>query len=117
MAASAHVQVELLYSILSDCDSFQMQWGNTTDVPLKGWVEMIVQVEEIPKIKVPFLVTSNKLRQPIVEFKAIKVLTQLVSNTEALRKLFQTSFQPSSARQLENMVNLIQKTDKMNEQL
>ena len=80
-------------------------------------MEMTVQVEEIPKIKVPFLVTNNKLRQPIVEVKAIKVLTQLVSNTEALRKLFQTSFQSSSARQLENMVNLIQKTDKMNEQL
>lgn len=94
-----------------------MQWGNTTDVPLKGWVEMTVQVEEIPKIKVPFLVTNNKLLQPTVEVKAIKVLTQLVSNTEALRKLFQTSFQSSSARQLENMVNLIQRTDKMNEQL
>ena len=91
-----------------------MQWGNTTGIHFEGWVEMVVQVSEaeIPQIKLPFTIKSKKLSQPILALNAIKVLAQLVSNTEAITKLFQTLFQSLSTKELENLVNLIQKTYK-----
>lgn len=88
-------------------------------------MELVVQVgkvEEIPHIRVPFSVTSKKLVVVglvwlLLGFNAIKVLAYLVSNTEALTKLFQVYFQSSYTVKLKNIVNFIQKANKMNEQL
>ena len=66
-----YVKVQRLNSILNDCYSFQIQWVNTTNIPFEKWVKMEVEVGEVKKIeqiKVPFLVTSKKLRQPILRF-------------------------------------------------
>lgn len=71
-----HVQVQSLDSILDDCDSFWVRWGNTTDKSFEGGVEMVVQVgeaEKILQIKAPFLVTCNELSQPIVGLTELKV--------------------------------------------
>ena len=51
------LEVWSLTDILYDCDSFRVQWGNTTDIPFSDWIEMTFSVgqESKDEVKVPFL--------------------------------------------------------------
>ena len=72
-----------LDEILDDCDSFRVHWGNTADTPFIGWVDMIVTIGEennFGSVHVPFLVTTEKLQQPILGFNAIKVIMDAQKN-------------------------------------
>ena len=103
--------VRSLDEILDDCDSFRVQWGNTADIPSTGWVDMIVTIRKENNCgseHVPFLVTTEKLQQPILGFNAIKVIMDAQKNTQALVKMFSMLFKSSNTDKLKQFVHLIQ---------
>ena len=103
--------VRSLDEILDDCDSFRVQWGNTADIPFTGWGDMIVTIGEESNWgseHVPFLVTTEKLQQPILGFNAIKVIMDAQKNTQALVKMFSMLFKSSNTDKLKQFVHLIQ---------
>ena len=103
--------VRSLDEILDDCDSFRVQWGNTADIPITGWGDMIVTIGEESNwgsVHVPFLVTTEKLQQPILGFNAIKVIMDAQKNTQALVKMFSMLFKSSNTDKLKQFVHLIQ---------
>ena len=103
--------VRSLDEILDDCDSFRVQWGNTADIPITGWGDMIVTIGEesnCGSVHVPFLVTTEKLQQPILGFNAIKVIMDAQKNTEALVKMFSMLFRSSNTNNVKQFVYLIQ---------
>ena len=103
--------VRSLDEILDDCDSFRVQSGNTADIPFTGWVDMIVTIRKENNCgseHVPFLVTTEKLQQPILGFNAIKVIMDAQKNTQALVKMFSMLFKSSNTDKLKQFVHLIQ---------
>ena len=103
--------VRSLEEILDDCDSFRVQWGNTADIPFTGWVDMIVTIGEennCGSVHVPFLVTTEKLQQPILGFNAIKVIMDAQKNTDALVRMFSILFKSSNTDNVKKFVHLIQ---------
>ena len=87
--------VRSLQEILDDWDSFRVQLGNTVDIPFTDWVNMIITIAEennYGSVNVPFLVTTEKLEQPILGFNAIKVIMDSQKNTEAPAKMFSMLF-------------------------
>ena len=103
--------VRSLDEILDDCDSFRVQWGNTADIPSTGWVDMIVTIRKENNCgseHVPFLVTTEKLQQPILGFNAIKVIMDAQKNTQALVKMFSMLFKSSNTDKVKQCVHLIQ---------
>ena len=106
--------VRSLDEILDDCDSFRVQWGNTADIPITGWGDMIVTIGEESNwgsVHVPFLVTTEKLQQPILGFNAIEVIMDAQKNTEALVKRFSMLFKSSNTDNVKQFVHLIQPSD------
>ena len=70
------VKIQHISSILDDCDTIRVQWQ---DIPFEGWVDMKVKIRQNDRsteINVPFLVTTQKINNTILEFNAIKHLLQ-----------------------------------------
>ena len=87
--------VRSLQEILDDWDSFRVQLGNTVDIPFTDRVNMIITIAEennYGSVNVPFLVTTEKLEQPVLGFNAIKVIMDSQKNTEASAKMFSMLF-------------------------
>ena len=87
--------VRSLQEILDDWDSFRVQLGNTVDIPFTDRVNMIITIAEennYGSVNVPFLVTTEKLEQPVLGFNAIKVIMDSQKNTEAPVKMFSMLF-------------------------
>ena len=87
----SNIVVRSLQEILDDWNSFRVQWGNTVDIPFTGRVNMIVTIAEennCGSVHVPFLVKTEKLEQPILDFNAIKVIMDAQKNTEGPVKMF-----------------------------
>ena len=81
-----------------DSDSCRVQWGNTADIPFRGWVDMISTIGEEKNcwsVHVPFVATTEKLQQPILGFNAIKVIMDAQKCTETLVKMFSMLFKSS----------------------
>ena len=61
--------------LLDDQDSLRIQWGNGNNIPYIGWCNVDIQLDDKgPKIQVPFVVTSEKMKDPILGFNAIKLI-------------------------------------------
>ena len=72
---------------------------------------MIVAIREesnCGSVHVPFLVTTEKLQQPILGFNAIKVIMDAQKNTDELVKVFNTLFKSSNTDNVKKFVHLIQ---------
>ena len=59
-------------------------------------------------VHVLFLVTNEKLQQPILVFNAIKVIMDAQKNTEALVKMFSMLFKSSNTDNVRKLVQLIE---------
>ena len=106
--------VKSMNDILDDCDSFRVQWGNTSDIPFCGWVDINVSVpgsDSKDEIKVPFLITTDVIDHPILGFNAIKILIQNQTNPNQVITLFQAMFQIADPSVMESVINLIQQAD------
>ena len=65
------LNVKPLKEILENGDSFRVQWGNSTQIPLLGWTSLNVQVGDETNsatLDVPYLVTSREIEYPIFGF-------------------------------------------------
>ena len=108
------VQPNPLSDILDQHDSLRVQWGNNADIPFTGFVTLNVcfkSGEHNKTIAVPFLVTTDKLNNPILGFNAIKHLSSSAPDKSILIELFKTSFKGKTMDQLQTFVHLIQSAD------
>ena len=86
--------IHKLDELLEDADSFRVQWGNQSDVPYMGWVELSFKLENTPhkqEIQVPFLVTEEVIESPILGTNAIEVITRDATEDE-LKMMFSGRF-------------------------
>ena len=80
--------------LLVDGDNLRVQWGNSSDIPFRSFVEFSVALGEhqsLKKLNVSFLVTTERLSQTILGFNAIKMLVQLNDNLELLHEMIYQS--------------------------
>ena len=80
--------------------------ANNTDVKMAGVVIMEFSFEGQSEILVPFLVTTDKLSNPIVGYNVIENLVVSGKKPE-IRTLFRNSLQDMSLGRIEVMINLI----------
>ena len=100
-----------LKETLDDCDSFLVHCGNTEDIPFTGWVDIIVTIRgksNCESVHVSFLVTTEKLQQPILGFNLIKVIMDAHKNIDALVKMFSLLFKSSNTDNVKKFVHLTQ---------
>ena len=100
----SNIVVRSLKEILDNCDSFQV-------IPFPGWVDMVIIIgkkNNCGSVHVPFLVTIEKLQQPILGFNANKVIMNAQKNTDALVKIFNMLFKSSNTGNVKKFVHLIQ---------
>ena len=38
------MKIQHISSILDDCDTIRIQWGDDQDIPFEGWVDMKVKI-------------------------------------------------------------------------
>ena len=100
--------VRSLEGILEDSDSFRVSWAKTADIPFTGWVDITVTIGEKKNcsLHAPFLVTTEKLQQPMLGFNAIKVIMDAQRYTEALLKMFDM-FKSTNTDNVKIFVHLI----------
>lgn len=68
-------------------------WGNDADIPFVGYFDLLIQLENIekPDIIIPFLVTSNTIDCPFLNFNAIKKLLENLRHQKLVLRLLQNS--------------------------
>ena len=68
-----------MHDILSDADKLYLRWGNQEILPYEGYIEMEVSLDnDTPanEILVPFLITSERLHDPVFGTNAIEHISQ-----------------------------------------
>ena len=83
-------KIKPVENLLDDGDNLRVQWGNSHDIPFRGFVELPITFgvhQPLQKLNVPFLVTTERLDQTILGFNAIKMLVQLNDNLELLHEM------------------------------
>ena len=102
--------VKPLSDILDDQDSFRVQWGNSTEIPFLGWVNMSVQIGyEIKSITldIPYLVTSGELEYPILGFNAMREMVKVEEDLHILKQVFENAFSITDPQKIDTLVNLL----------
>ena len=83
-------KIKSVEDLLNNGDNLRVQWGNSHDIPFRGFVELPVTLGEdrsLQKLNILFLVTTERLNQIILGFNAIKMLAQLNDNLELLHEM------------------------------
>ena len=83
------VKIRSVSELLDDGDALRVQWGNSYDIPFRGFVDLEVTLEDEPsqKINVPFFVTTKRLNHTILGFNAVKTLIMQNNNSDLLSNL------------------------------
>ena len=71
-----------MHDILSDADKLHLRWGNQEILPYEGYVEMEVSLDNdtpASEILVPFLITPERLHDPVFGTNAIEHISQITS--------------------------------------
>ena len=105
-------KIKLVEDLLDDGDNLRVKWGNSHGIPFRGFVELSVALGghlSLHKLNVPFLVTTERLNQPILSFNAIKMLVQLNDNLKLLHEMIHQSVgNELSQNNVRTFVDLIQ---------
>ena len=83
-------KIKSVEGLLNNGDNLRVQWGNSHDIPFRGFVELPVTLGEdrsLQKLNILFLVTTERLNKIILGFNAIKMLAQLNDNLELLHEM------------------------------
>ena len=108
------VKIQHISSILDDCDTIRVQWGDDQDIPFEGWVDMKVKIgqnDRSAEINVPFLVTTQKIKNTILGFNAIKYLLQNKTDIETMVSILQAAFDNVDKSKMKSLVELIQQSE------
>ena len=68
-----------MHQFLSDADKLQVRWSNQEILPYEGYLELKVSLDnDTPanEILVPFLITLERLHDPILGTNAIEHISQ-----------------------------------------
>ena len=110
------VQTRDIEQLLSSKGSISLQAANGTDIPYCGWVEIGVRLtnKKEAEIRVPFLVTKEDIKQPIIGFNVIELM---VKNTEGevdgdkVLERMMKSFHQSIDRDIQALIGIIRATN------
>ena len=108
------VKIQHISSILDDCDTIRVQWGDDQDIPFEGWVDIKVKIGQngrSTEINVPFLVKAQKINNTILGFSAIKYLLQNKTDMETMINILQTAFDNVDKSKMKSFVELIQQSE------
>ena len=83
---------------LDDGDKLQVQWGNSTNIPFVGWVNLKIELEgeDAASSNVPFLVTTDYMDKSILGFYVIMEMPQYYQHKDALVSIFTKLFRKLS---------------------
>ena len=108
------MKIQHISSILDDCDTIRIQWGDDQDIPFEGWVDMKVKIgqnDRSTEINVHFLVTRQKINNTILGFNAIKHLLLNKTDIETVVSILQTAFDNVDKSKMKSFVELIQRSE------
>ena len=107
------MKIQHISSILDDCDTIRIQWGDDQDIPFEGWVDMKVKIgqnDRSTEINVHFLVTRQKINNTILGFNAIKHLLQNKTDIGTMVSILQTVFDNVDKSKMKYFVELIKQS-------
>lgn len=113
-------QPQNISDLLDNADSLRVQWGDSSDIPFEGWIPLKVALGEgscSREIEVPFLVTSDKLSNPILGFNAIKIISLSHHDGNSLKQMFQSAFETTEMTSINSLVNVITCAEEENDVL
>ena len=102
------MKIRELREILDNTDSFQVRWGNQRKLLYDGWmeVEVFLNNESQNSVTVPFLVTSENLKYPILGTNAIEHLSAPYK-TDELQHILPRCLPNHSSEVLDPLVHFI----------
>ena len=109
-----NVKIQHISSIVDNCDTIRVQWGDDQDISFEGWVGMKVKIgqnDRSTEINVPFLVTTQKINNTTLELNAIKHLLQSKTDIETMVSILQTAFDNVDKSKMKSFVELIQQSE------
>ena len=109
-----NVKIQHISSILDNCDTIRVQWGDGQNISFEGWVDMKVKIgknDRSTEIDVPFLVTTQKINNTTLELNAIKHLLQGKTDIETMVSILQTAFDNVDKSKMKSFVELIQQSE------
>ena len=79
--------------MLDEADRLRVRWGNDADILFVGYVDLLIQLENIekPGITIPFLVTSDIIDCPLLGFNAMKNMLEDPRDQNLVVSLLQDS--------------------------
>ena len=104
------IQLRDIQELLGTDHNIDLQAANGTKIPYLGWVELDLKlIEQGTDVRVPFLVTREKLELPIIGYNVIELIVNGNHNTEeSLAEGMTKSFRNSSPENILALINFIQ---------
>ena len=106
------IEVQDVKYLLDQPDQLHVRWGNSQEIPFRGWVDLEFQVPDIQEtvIRVPFWVTKQKVDYPIIGYNVIKEIIQSCDQTTGnviMQKMLLPCEKTVTAANVDAVVNLI----------
>ena len=104
------IQVRDIHELLGAESNIDLQAANGTKISYRGWVEFDLKLsEQGTVVKVPFLVTNEKLELPIIGYNVIELIVKEDNNSaESLAASMTKGFRNSSPDRIPALINLLQ---------
>ena len=104
------IQLRDIQELLGTDNNIDLQAANGTKIPYLGWVELDLKlIEQGTDVRVPFLVTREKLELLIIGYNVIELIVNGNHSTEeSLAEGMTKSFRNSSPENILALINFIQ---------
>ena len=98
--------------LLDHCGRPRVHWGNHTEIPFHGWIDIKFELSDestntVEELQVPFLVIKEPLDNAILGFNVIKVLVNNTSNENALINSLQSNVKNIKSNNIRALLNSI----------
>ena len=94
------VEIEDVSSLLDEADRLHVRWGNYADILFVGYVDLLIQLENIEKlgITIPFLVINDTIDCPLLGFNTMKNMLEDSRDQNLLVSLLQNSLDKDAVK-------------------
>lgn len=94
------VEIEDVSSLLDEADRLRVRWGNYADILFVGYVDLLIQLENIekPGITIPFLVINDTIDCSLLGFNAMKNMLEDSRDQNLLVSLLQNSLDKDAVK-------------------
>ena len=94
------LEIEDVSSLLDEADRLRVRWGNYADILFVGYVDLLIQLENIekPGIIIPFLVINDTIDCPLLGFNAMNNMLEDSRDQNLLVSLLQNSLDKDAVK-------------------